>query len=352
MIRGHARIVGRDEAGLFQIQVGDVVAVTTKQIILNTGTRSVIPKIDGLEKVKFIDAGNWLEHDELPAHLAILGGSYIGLEMSQFYRRMGSKVTVIEENPRIASREDADVSEALQQLLEKERIEFRLSAKVLRVEPLKDKIKIIFGKSDTAKTLTVSHLFVAVGRQPNTDDLGLESVGVKLDERGIVETDGHLATNVEGIWAAGDIRGGFQFTHTAWDDYRIIESQIIGDGSRTTERIVPYAMFTDPEPGRVGMTESEARQSGKKIKISRYAMEKNGKAREIGEPHGFVKVIIDQKTEKIIGATILASEAAELVHGYVDLMNADAPFTTLRDAVHIHPTLMEAVQSSVKAFSD
>jgi pyruvate/2-oxoglutarate dehydrogenase complex dihydrolipoamide dehydrogenase (E3) component len=352
LIRGHARIVGRDETGLFQIQVGDVVAVTTKQIILNTGTRSVIPKIDGLEKVKFIDAGNWLEHDELPAHLAILGGSYIGLEMSQFYRRMGSKVTVIDENPRVASREDADVSEALQEFLENEKIEFRLSAKVLRVEPLKDEIKIIFGKSDNTKTLSVSHLFVAVGRQPNTDDLGLESVGVKLDERGIVETDGHLATNVEGIWAAGDIRGGFQFTHTAWDDYRIIESQIIGDGSRTTRRIVPYAMFTDPELGRVGMTESEALQSGKKIKISRYAMEKNGKAREIGEPQGFIKVIIDQKTEKIIGAAILANEAAELVHGYVDLMNADAPFTQLRDAVHIHPTLMEAVQSSVKTFSD
>jgi len=352
LIRGHARIVGRDEAGLFQIQIKDIV-LTAKQIILNTGTRSVIPKIDGLEKVKIIDAGNWLEHIELPAHLAILGGSYIGLEMSQFYRRMGSRVTVIEENPRIASREDADVSNALQEFLENEKIAFRLSAKVWRIESIKDKIKIVFGESDKAKTLTVSHLFVAVGRKPNTDDLGLESIGVKLNERsGIVETDERLATNIEGVWAAGDIRGGFQFTHTAWDDYRIIESQIVGDKSRTTRRIVPYAMFTDPELGRVGMTESEARQSDRKIKISCFEMKKNGKAREIGEPRGFIKVIIDAETEKIIGAAVLANEGAELIHSYVDLMNADTPFTKLRDAIHIHPTLMEAVQSAVKTFSN
>lgn len=351
LIRGHARILGKDKNGLFEIEVEDLI-LTAKQIILNTGTRSLIPTIEGLDKVKFIDAGNWLAHEELPTHLAILGGGYIGLEMAQFYRRMGSKVTVIEENPHIADDEDADVSKALQEFLEKEKIEFRLSAKVESVVQVKDKIKITFDKSKPSKTLTVSHIFIASGRKPNTDDLGLETIGIKPDENGIIETDERLATNVEGVWVAGDIRGGFQFTHTAWDDYRIIESNIIGDKSRTTERIVPYAMFTDPELGRVGMTENEARKSGKKIKVSCYEMKKNGKAREIGEPRGFIKVIIDAKTEKVIGAAVLAHEGAELVQGYVDLMNADKPFTNLRDSVHIHPTLMEAVQSAVKTFSD
>ncbi|MCY7376112.1 MAG: mercuric reductase [Pyrinomonadaceae bacterium] len=348
LIRGQAKLTGKNEQNLFQIQVGADV-LTAKQVVLNTGTRSVIPKIEGLEKVKFIDAGNWLENKELPAHLVIIGGSYIGLEMCQFYRRMGSRVTVIEGSPRIASREDEDVSEALQTILEGEGIDFCLSAKVFRVESKNGGIVVTIDEKSDSQTIAASHLFIAVGRKPNTDDLGLESVGVKMDERGIVGVDERLATNIEGVWAAGDIRGGFQFTHTAWDDYRILESQMVGDKSRTTKRIVPYAMFTDPELGRVGMTEKEARENGVDFKISRYEMKSNGKAREIGESVGFIKVLSDAKTEKIIGAAVLANEGAELVHGYVDLMNADASFIVLRDAVHIHPTLAEAVQSAVKS---
>ncbi len=354
VINGHARIVGRDEDGLFQVQIDEDEILKSEKIILNTGTRSLIPPVEGLENVKFIDAGNWLEHDELPEHLAILGGGYIGLEMAQFYRRMGGEVTIIDEGSQIADGEDKDVSEKLQEFLEKEGIEFCLSGKMENVEQKKDKIKIKinFNSEKPTKTLTVSHLFIATGRKPNTDDLGLETIGVKMDENGIIETDKHLSTNVEGVWAAGDIRGGYQFTHTAWDDHRVIKSHILGDGSHTTDRIVPYAMFTDPELGRVGMTEDEAKKSDKKIKISCYDMKKNGKAREIGEPHGFIKVILDAKTEKIIGAAVLSHDAAEIVQGYVDLMNADKPFTNLRDSIHIHPTLFEAIQSSVKSFSD
>lgn len=347
LVRGQAQIIGVNQEGLFQIKVGEDV-LTAKEIVLNTGTRSVIPNIEGLDRVKFIDAGNWLKNRELPAHLVIIGGSYIGLEMCQFYRRMGSRVTVVENGSRIASREDEDVSEALQKILEGEGVEFLLNAKVSRVEKKADGIAVTVDEKDHPKNIEATHLFIAAGRKPNTDDLGLESVGVKTDERGIVEVDGRLATNVEGIWAAGDIRGGFQFTHTAWDDYRILESQMIGDKSRTTKRIVPYAMFTDPELGRVGVTEREAREKNLDFKISLYEMKKNGKAREIGESVGFIKVIIDARTEKIIGAAVLASEGAEIVHSYVDLMNAGAKFTVLRDAVHIHPTLAEAVQSAVR----
>ncbi len=347
LIRGQAKIVGRNADQLFQIQVGDDV-LTTKEIILNTGTRSVIPNIENLDTIKFIDAGNWLKHKDLPAHLVIVGGSYIGLEMCQFYRRMGSRVTVIESGARIAGREEKEVSEELQKILEGEGIDFVINSKLTHVEKTAAGIVVTVEGKSRARKIKASHLFLAVGRKPNTDDLGLESVGVKVDEKGIVEVDKNLATNVEGIWAAGDIRGGFQFTHTAWDDYRIIESQMIGDKSRTTKRIVPYAMFTDPELGRVGVTEADARKEGIDYKIGRFEMKSNGKAREIGEPVGFIKVIIDAKTDKILGATVLASEGAEIVHSYVDLMNAGAKYTVLRDSVHIHPTLAEAVQSAVK----
>lgn len=349
-IKGQARLIGKDDTKkFFQIEIDGKETLTAKHVVLNTGTRSVIPDIDGIADVNIIHAGNWLEADELPEHLAILGGSYIGLEMAQFYRRMGSRVTVIEGGERIASREDGEISEAIHEILEGEKIDFRLKTKLSAVKKQKDgKIKLAFDAESNSKTLTVSHLFVAVGRKPNTDDLGLESVGVKLDEKGIVKVDKTLSTSVKGIWAAGDIRGGFQFTHTAWDDYRILESQMIGDKKRTTDRIVPYAMFVDPELGRVGLTEEEARRKYKRIEINRFEMKSNGKAREIGEPTGFIKVIVNSATKKIVGAAVLANEGAELVHEYVDLMNADATFEVLRDSVHIHPTLAEAVQSAVK----
>ena len=187
------------------------------------------------------------------------------------------------------------------------------------------------------------------GASRTPTNLGLETIGVKVSDRGIIETDKRLAASVDGVWAAGDIRGGPMFTHTAWDDYRVLMSQMTGDGSRTTDRVVPYAVFTDPELGRVGLTESEARQAGKAIKVARFDMKENGKAREIGETKGFIKVIVDQQTNRILGAAVLAAEGAELVHLYVDLMNAGAPYSTIRDAVHIHPTLSEAIQSAVSS---
>lgn len=350
LFMAQARLAGKSDDGRnFRVQLDDKEILETKEIILNTGTRSFIPEIDGIRDVKFIDAGNWLRMEELPQHIVILGGSYIGLEMAQFYRRMGSRVTVIETSERIAVREDADVTEVLQKLLENEKIEFRLKARVAAIKKQKDETIVLhFDDANKSKTLTASHLFVATGRKANTDDLGLETVGVETDERGIVKVKETLETGVKGIWAAGDIRGGYQFTHTAWDDYRIIESQIIGDKKRTTKRIVPYAMFTDPELGRVGLTEREAREKHENIIVNKFEMKRNGKAREIGEPNGFIKIIIDAKTEKILGAAVLSNEGAELVHEYVDLMNADAKYSVIRDSVHIHPTLAEAVQSATK----
>ncbi len=346
LVRGQARIVGRSANGWFQIEVGEEV-LTAQEVVLNTGTRSAVPKIEGIEKIKYIDAGNWLRHKELPEHLVIIGGSYIGLEMAQFYRRMGSRVTVIDRNAQVTMREDKDVADALQKILEGEQIKFELGAKVTRVAEESGGIVIEIERKKSKK-IECTNLFLAGGRQPNTDDLGLETIGVAMDESGIVKVDKRLATNVKGIWAAGDIRGGFQFTHTAWDDYRIIESQMTGDKKRTTDRIVPYAIFTDPELGRVGLSEREAHEKNLKYNVVIYEMKKNGKAREIGEPEGFIKILADAETDRIIGAAVLANEGAEMVHEYVDLMNAKAKFSVLRDSVHIHPTLAEAVQSAVK----
>ncbi|MDQ2869876.1 MAG: mercuric reductase [Acidobacteriota bacterium] len=347
LLRGHARFLGK-KRHLFELRVGDL-DVTARQVVLDTGTRSRIPEVEGLDCVQYLEAGNWLQHAELPDHLAVIGGSYTGLEMAQFYRRMGSRVTVIEEGDRITAREDRDVAAAIQQFLESEEIAFRLNTSLHRVARGRDLLRLTLREGTKSSTLFASHLFIAAGRKPNTDDLGLERVGVKVGPEGIVVTDKRLATNVRGIWAAGDIRGGPMFTHTAWDDYRILSSQIGGDRSRTTDRIVPYAVYTDPQLGRAGMTEEEARQTGRRIRIGRFEMKKNGKAKEIGEPEGFVKVIVDARTRRILGAAVLSAEGAELIHLFIEIMNAKAPCTVIEEAIHIHPTLAEAVQSAVAA---
>ncbi len=342
LLRGHASFEGREENG-FRVRVGDQ-SVTAKQVVLNTGTRTLLPPIDGLDSIDYIDSGNWLYQTELPEHLAIIGGGYIGLEMSQFYRRMGSRVTVVGGSERVAKTEDEEVSAALQGILEDDGVEFLLNTRAEKVEKSGDGVKL--GLSGGGE-LEVSHVFVATGRKPNTDDLGLENVGLEVADGGIVEGDERLATSVEGIWVAGDIRGGPMFTHTSYDDFRVLSSQMIGDGSHTTDRIVPYAMFTDPSLGRAGMTEEGAREAGYDIEVMRFEMKNDGKAREMGETKGFIKVVAERGSGQILGAAMLAAEGADMVHVYIDLMNAGAPYSVLRDAVQIHPTFGEAVQSAV-----
>lgn len=345
LIRGHARFAGRDGDG-FRIDV-DGHRVTATQVVLDTGTRNLVPPIDGVGEIPFIDADHWLEHDVLPGHLLVVGAGYVGLEMSQFYRRMGARVTVVQPKAQVAEHEDRDVADALQRVLESEGIEFVLHHLATRFEKTAGGVRTTLEGDGRARHLETSHVFLAAGRKPNTDDLGADSVGVKLSDKGIVEVDERLATSMPGIWAAGDIRGGPMFTHTSWDDYRILASQLLGDGKRTTDRIVPYAVFTDPALGRVGMTEQQAREAGRNVRIGRFAMRDNGKARELGEAAGFSKVIVDAESRQILGAAVLAVEGAELVHLYVDLMNAHAGYDVLRDAIHIHPTLAEAMQSAV-----
>ncbi len=344
LIRGHAAFEGREDGG-FRVRVGDR-SVLAREVVLNTGTRSLIPPIDGLDEVDYIDSGNWLDHTELPGHAAIVGGGYIGLEMAQFYRRMGSRVTVVSgSSGRVAPREDEEVSRALQEYLEEEGVEFVHNARAEKVERTAGGVKLTLG-DDEPSELEATHVFIATGRRPNTDDLGLENVGLET-EKGVVRADERLRTGVDGVWVAGDVRGGPMFTHTSYDDYRVLFSQMVGDGSHTTDRVVPYGIFTDPELGRVGMTEREAREAGYEVEVLRREMRRNGKATEIGETKGFVRVVADASSGRILGAAVLAAEGAELVHVYINLMNAGAPIDVLRNAVHIHPTLAEAVQTAV-----
>ncbi len=349
VIPGHARFEGR-EGRVFRLHVGEE-SLLASQVVLDTGTRSLIPSIPGLRDVDYLTAGNWIDRPALPTHLAVVGGGYTALEMAQFYRRMGSRVTVIEPSAEIASHEDEEVARALRLILESEEIAFRLETSVERVEKSGGGVRVTLKTRKARDSVTVSHLFVATGRQPNTDDLGLETIGLTTAKDGTIPVTRTLATKVRGVWAAGDIRGGAMFTHTAWDDFRVLASQLVGDRSRTTRRIVPYAIYCDPQLGRVGMTAAEAKRAGRKVKVGRFELRKNGKAKEIGETEGFIQVVADARSDRILGAAVLAHEGAELVHLFVDVMNARGRSAAIRDAIHIHPTLAEAVQSAVSALA-
>src|SRR5215470_1306336 len=293
LIRGHATLDGRNGNG-FAVKVGDA-HLTANQVVLDTGTRTAVPSIPGLKRIDTIDSENWLEKPDLPEQLIMVGAGYIGLEMGQFYRRMGSQVTIIEGSGQIIPHEDNDIATAIQGFLESDGIEFRMNTKIKNVRPSRDGVIVLVEGLGGQAEIEGSHLFLATGRKPNTDKLGLDKAGIKTAGGGIVQVDKRLATTAKGVWAAGDIRGGPMFTHTSWDDYRILLSQIAGDGARTTERIVPYAIFTEPQLGRVAMTENEARKTGREVKVARFEMKDNSKAKEFGETEGFIKVVADAK---------------------------------------------------------
>lgn len=342
---GHARLAGR-AGDRFVVRVADE-TVHAGQVVLDTGTRTRVPELPGLADLSFLHAGNWLDQRERPEHLIMLGGGVIALEMSQFYRRMGSRVTLVERGDRIAKTEDEAISEGLSEQFRGEGIDVRVGITTEAVERTAGGITLRVRSGDRTEAIAGTHLFVATGRRPNTDDLGLESVGIAPSRDGVIAVDERLATTVPGLWVAGDVRGGPQFTHTAWDDFRILFDQMTGRGGRTSRRVVPYGIFTDPEIGRVGMNEAQAKSSGKSYDVHRFDMAKSGRAKESGTTVGFISVIVERGTRLILGATAFCEHGAELVHLYVDLMNAGAPATVIRDAVHIHPTLAEAAQSAV-----
>jgi pyruvate/2-oxoglutarate dehydrogenase complex dihydrolipoamide dehydrogenase (E3) component len=322
--------------GAFELVAGDR-PVRAKRVYLNTGTRAAIPPIPGIDSVQALDNVSLLQLRSRPAHLVVIGGSYIGLEMGQIFRRLGSEVTLIETGPRIASREDADVSEAIAAFLREEGVELLAGKPVDRVEPSGAGVVVHVGGTRVEGSL----LLVATGRRPNTERLNLAAVGVQTDERGFVPTDGKLQTNVPGIWALGDINKRGAFTHTSYQDHQIVLANHDG-GSRTADGRVPtYAMFTDPPLGRVGMSETDARKSGRSMLMVNWPMKNVSRAREEGETAGLIKLLVDEQDERIAGATVLGLNGDEVIQVLSNFMATGASYRVLEQALPIHPTVSE-----------
>ncbi len=334
VIYGHARFTSPKEVAV------NGETLTAPKIFLNVGARPTIPDMPGLADIDYLTSTGIINLDSLPKHLAIIGGSYIGLEFAQMYRRFGADVTVIERGPKLASREDEDISDAIADILRSEGIKIHTDVNT-----------ISFAKSANGATITVdsetieaSHVLVATGRTPNTDDLGLDVAGVATDKHGFITVDDRLATNVDSIWALGDCNGHGAFTHTSYNDFEIAAANLLDGGDRkVSSRIPAYALYIDPPLGRVGMTEKQARASGRKILVSTRPMSRVGRANERGETKGFMKVIADAETQEILGAAILGIEGDEAIHGFIDAMNAGTTYPVLQWSMPIHPTVSELI---------
>ena len=336
VIIGDARFVAPGS-----VQVGDRV-LTAPRIFINVGGRSIRPRIDGIDDVPTLDNVSILDLDVVPQHLVIVGGSYIGLEFAQLMRRFGAEVTVLEKSTLLLGREDADVSDGIRAILQAEGIRFVLGAEQMSLSQHGAAITVKLQVGDKAQTITCSHVLLAIGRQPNTDGLGLETAGVNTDERGFITVDDQCATSAAGVWAVGDCNGRGAFTHTAYNDYEIVAANLFdGDARRISARVPCYALFIDPPLGRIGLSEQEVRKSGQAALMATMPMQRVGRAKEAGETQGFMKVLVDAKTQRLLGASILGHNGDEVVHNLLGLMVADQPFTIMSRAMHIHPTVSE-----------
>jgi pyruvate/2-oxoglutarate dehydrogenase complex dihydrolipoamide dehydrogenase (E3) component len=338
VFEGHARFEAADK-----VRVGQEV-LTAPRVFVNVGGRASVPDMPGVKEVPFLTNRSMLELDQLPGHLVVVGGSYVGLEFAQMYRRFGAEVTVVEKSPRLISREDEEVSEAIREILSGEGVRVRTGAECISLAPHARGVEVGVNCEEGEPTSVGSHVLLAVGRRPNTDDLGLEAAGVELDARGYVKVDDQLSTNVPGIWALGDCNGRGAFTHTAYNDFEIVAANLLDGGRRrVSDRVPGYALYVDPPLGRVGMTEREARATGRPLLIGSRPMSRVGRAVEKGETQGLMKVVVDAETRKILGAAILGTGGDEAIHGILDIMNAGVPYDVLERAVPIHPTVSELI---------
>ncbi|WP_025735437.1 FAD-containing oxidoreductase [Mycobacterium genavense] len=344
VIRGHAHFTDPHT-----LRVDDR-ELHADRIFLNVGGRAIVPDIPGLDGVDYLTHVSILEFDTLPTHLVTIGGSYIALEFAQMFRRFGAVVTVVERGPRLAAREDADVSAAIKEILEAEGIDIILNANDVRISKSDKGFELT--PSAGADPVAGSHLLVAAGRRPNTDDLGLEAAGVQTDARGFIVVDDALKTSVDHIWAMGDCNGKGAFTHTSYNDYEIVAANLLDDDPRrVSDRIPTYALYIDPPLGRAGMTVGEVRKSGRKALIGRRPMTRVGRAVEKGETQGFMQVVVDAETQQILGAAILGVGGDEAIHAILDVMSAKAPYTTLSRTMHIHPTVSELIPTILQEMS-
>ena len=336
VIQGHARFQSSHT-----VVVNDEVLQADK-LFINVGGRSSVPAMPGIQDVPFLTNSSMMDVDFLPEHLVIVGGSYIGLEFGQMYRRFGSHVTIVEMGPRLIGREDEDISEAVREILEAEGIQIRLNAKCISLAKRNNGVVVRMGCDEGPPEVVGTHVLLAVGRIPNTNDLGLDRAGVATDPRGYIVVDEQLQTNVPGIWALGDCNGRGAFTHTSYNDYEIVADNLLnGDYRRVSDRIQAYALYTDPPLGRCGMTDLEIRKSGRAALAAKLPMSRVGRATEKGETQGFMKISVDAQTQHILGAAILGTGGDEVIHVLLDVMYAKAPYTLVQRAMHIHPTVAE-----------
>jgi pyruvate/2-oxoglutarate dehydrogenase complex dihydrolipoamide dehydrogenase (E3) component len=336
--QGHGRFVAEKKVAVNDSELA------ADHIFLNVGARATIPPIPGLDQVPYLTNSSMMDIDFLLAHLVILGGSYVGLEFAQMYRRFGSEVTVIEHRSRLISREDADVAQAVADFLKDEGINVRVDSNVVGAEKQGNSIAVKVESRGKITSLVGTHLLVATGRRPNTDDLGLDRASIITDARGYIQVDDQLHTNVSGVWAMGDCNGRGAFTHTSWNDFEIVAANLLDNDRRhVSDRITAYALYTDPPLGRGGMTEAEVRKIGKPALISTLAMENVSRAIEKGETKGFMKILVDRDSKQILGASFLGLAGDEVIHCILDIMYAKAPYTAMQRAMHIHPTVSELI---------
>lgn len=326
---------------------GEVRQLTADAICIDTGDRPARPQLEGIERVPTLDSTSIMELDAVPEHLMVLGGGYVGLEFAQMFRRFGSQVTIIQRGEHLLSREDDDVAEAVEKILREDGIEVLLQSAALRVAPAGEgRIQLTVRTQDGERTITGSHLLVATGRVPNSEQLNLDAAGVQVDKRGYIQVNEKLETNVPGIYALGDVKGGPAFTHISYDDFRILRTNLLEKGNASIKgRVVPYTIFIDPQLGRVGLSETEARKQGKNIKVARMPMNYVDRALEVDESRGFMKAVVDADTQQILGAAVLGLEGGELMAMLEIAMLGKMPYTVLRDGIFAHPTLAESLNN-------
>ncbi|MGQ0652021.1 MAG: FAD-containing oxidoreductase [Betaproteobacteria bacterium] len=338
LIRGHARFTARRTVAV------DARTLEAGRVFINVGARPLIPDMPGVKDVPVLTNTEMMAVDFLPEHLLVVGGSYIGLEFAQMYRRFGSKVTVIERAPKLFPREDDDVAAEIQAIVAREGVEIRAGAECMALARKGERVALEMHCKDGEPIAEGSHVLMAVGRRPNTDDLGLQNAKIEQDERGYIKVDDECRASADGVWALGDCNGRGAFTHTSYNDYEIVAANLFdGARRRIADRIPAYALYIDPPLGRCGMSEAEAKKSGKRVLAAKMPMSRVGRAREAGETQGFMKVLVDADSNELLGASLLGLNADEIVHSLLDLMYAKRPYTTVRDAMHIHPTVSELI---------
>jgi pyruvate/2-oxoglutarate dehydrogenase complex dihydrolipoamide dehydrogenase (E3) component len=345
LIDGEARFTGPRTLAV-HTNDGEGLEIGAENIFINVGARPANPPIEGLDSVPTLNSTSIMELDELPENLLVLGGSYVGLEFAQMFRRFGSEVTIVQRSGRLMGREDADVAEAVADIMRDDGMEVLLNTQAVRATQDDGQILLTVNAPEGERTLEGSHLLVAAGRPPNTDTLDLHAAGIETDRRGFIEVNDRLETGVEGVYAMGDVKGGPAFTHISYDDFRIISTNLLEGGDITiADRLVPYTMFIDPQLGRIGLSEQEARDQGRDVLVAKMPMSYVARAIEMGETRGFMKAVIDAETERILGCAVLGIEGGEIMAMIEIAMMGNLPYTTLRDAVFAHPTLAESLNT-------